>query len=362
MDEKFILIYRYIHNIVYIYNIYTLPPLQITTMPRRKASNGVAAAVEATTGKRQRHQAVEAPSKNDITQLLQQIRADRAAWAEECRTVRVEMAEERQQARQELDEALATIHASGGKSMVQIEAHPSSSASELATGQGTPTMSLFEESTGTGSVDQAMVPVDLHVTEELRHQIWANKAIDLDLLLEDSFPSRKRKGFNGNKGEQEILSEKQWLAVWNTFTAVYAAKEPSAIAGLCAHMKQVSDLMEAKADWRFYDLQSRRMVEVGRLKWGGTNTALLAAASMRGIKTWREVDDRDRKGTSGIPRGYCYAFHTKGQCNKGDNCPFQHICYKCASKTPHSVRNCWGGGRNRENTGSGNRFEGTDKK
>lgn len=193
-------------------------------------------------------------------------------------------------------------------------------------------------------------PLDLGIDSKIKGKIWANQFIDLYTLLPSKRKERLELVDNGDgvirckkSTSGSITSIDHWLEAFHVFVAIYTAKYPTEAPSLMRHMNIVHKLAKQAGDEAalFYDEQFRlwREDQPELLPWGMINSELQNEALAMGIsKTFKQNPAGQRKPKTGIKK-YCFRFNNQnGQCPKGKDCSFPHICQKCGG--PHSRKQC----------------------
>lgn len=207
--------------------------------------------------------------------------------------------------------------------------------------------SVIESVTGEARITN--VPVDLHVTDKVKHAIWQGQFVEFaDLLQQDADPeytlsvdtSGQPSLTLAQKSRQKKLSFTKWGEAWNLFQFVLARNPTHTCtqAGFAKHYEVVSGLFHKGQDWDFYDRSFRVMIEKGLAKWGEKNFDLAFEAKQR---FGQQVPKQSKGGPArhaGVPRGFCNYFHKMGTCTFGDKCNFSHSCVNCAGS--HSAKSC----------------------
>ena len=193
-------------------------------------------------------------------------------------------------------------------------------------------------------------PLDLGIDSKIKGKIWANQFVELNSLLTTKRKERIELVDNGDgvirckkSNTGSITSIDKWLEAFHVFVAIYTAKYPTEAPSLMKHTKIVQKLAKQAGDEAalFYDEQFRlwREDQPELLPWGLISSELQNEALAMGFsKNIKQNPAGQRKPKSGIKK-YCFRFiNQNGQCPKGADCSFPHICQKCGG--PHSRRQC----------------------
>ena len=165
------------------------------------------------------------------------------------------------------------------------------------------------------------IPLSTMVKPSLKANIWANKFIDLSLLLTtDQQPSYdlicEPGDFDGTGGPQLKWSQRksvtikyinQWTDAFNTFTAVYTERFPEQAPNLMKYMATVRRIAKKKGDWSMYDTKFRKLREIQpHLGWERVHNELYQEARLEITETHRSSLKHEN---SGMRRGYPSSRH-----------------------------------------------------
>ena len=196
-------------------------------------------------------------------------------------------------------------------------------------GGGTPNMAVTlavgdaiasAASAVTGTFISSVVPIDLHLSDTVKAQIWQDEYIDfLQLLPTNNQNDPMALGVQSQNGRKEVvmmpnrhkkmLSFQKWSSTWNIYSGIYLAK-PNLQEGLCTalakHCDVVQGLSRNNMGWQFYDHNFCLMVAKGLAQWGSVHVELLVEA-----KLLRTSPAPTGKCTSNnhIPHGSYICFH-----------------------------------------------------
>jgi hypothetical protein len=219
----------------------------------------------------------------------------------------------------------------------------STATERTPTSDGDTPLELVNQLTGRTAApsDEAVIPVDLLVSDKMKGRIWAHEAIDVGDLVR-STDKKKEKEAEDTDVPLEVreLTPKQWIAAWNIYTAIYLQQHSEAAMGLAVHFQQVNKLMDREGDWQRYDWVYRKFIQHGIKKWGDPVSNLYTDALIApkaGVKGRGEAQG-NKKGGARPSVKYCYEFNNKGACFKY-SCQFKHSCLKC-HKEGHAAKGC----------------------
>ena len=192
------------------------------------------------------------------------------------------------------------------------------------------------------------LPLDALVSDRIKAKIWADKFVDLAILLEgepvpESYSLAINPGVSGsvslvpNTTVRKIDSLPRWISAFQIFMTIYCQKKPSEFAELLVYQNLVKKLAAKGGNWARYDTHFRKLKRAKQFAWNLTQWELWADCSPS-----RYDDNRIRpmSGRTGTPTGYCARFHTTGKCTFR-SCRYNHKCYKCNS-SGHPASRCQG--------------------
>ena len=84
--------------------------------------------------------------------------------------------------------------------------------------------------------------------------------------------------------KKRLITENEWVAVWNDFMAVYVIKYQEQLSDLLTYGKHIKEMMRIGLNWRYYDRHFRTARETTRCSWSTVRVdfqlnAVLPAAS-----------------------------------------------------------------------------------
>ena len=139
---------------------------------------------------------------------------------------------------------------------------------------------------------------------------------------------------------KQSLTEMEWNYAYNTYTTLYLEKYPHELNAILSNSSTVQQIMTAGGDWRNYDIRHRQDWEVTHCSWHTvrpdleiqtyrcTNIPSFLSTTTNSFQ--RSTNQRQ----TGIPHGYCFAFHNpKAVCTRSP-CPYRHTCHICNSRHP----------------------------
>ena len=200
----------------------------------------------------------------------------------------------------------------------------------------------------TGTFTSSVVPIDLHLSDKVKAQIWQDEYIDFSQLLPTNNQNDPMAlGVQSQNSCNEVvmmpnrqkktLSFQEWSSAWNIYSGIYLAK-PNPQEGLCTalakHFDVVQGLSRNNTGWQFYDHNFRLMVAKGLAQWGSVHAELLVEAKL--LLTSPALTGK-RTSNNHIPHGSCIRFHRTGHWRFQDDCKWSHTCVNC-------VCVCVGGG------------------
>ena len=160
------------------------------------------------------------------------------------------------------------------------------------------------------------IPLSTMVKSSLKADIWANKFIELSLLLTtDQQPSYdlicEPGDFDGTGGPQLKWSQRksvtikyinQWTDAFNTYTAVYTERFPEQAPNLMKYMATVRRIAKKRGDWSMYDTKFRKLREIQpHLGWETVHNELYQEARLEITETHRSSF---KHVNYGMRRGY----------------------------------------------------------
>ena len=195
------------------------------------------------------------------------------------------------------------------------------------------------------------IPIDLHVSDDIRTKIAANKYIDLDCLVPKTTISNKipeagtfqlvdgvLKVVPSSKARR-IKSIEGWCSAFNVYITIYTRVHTSEMAHLLQYVETIKSLAADGADWYFYDQNFRycRAQCAAAYPWHSINWELHMTAKSKGQSNTLEAGRVNmgikkqpfrKPGYPGLPRGTCHRFHRGLGCH-ALSCPWTHECFKC---------------------------------
>ena len=213
-----------------------------------------------------------------------------------------------------------------------------------------------------GSFNDASRAVDMKVTDKVKQLIWSNQYVDLTLLIDKSLvkqqsfelvSSQGQLTFAPAKNSRAITSLGKWCDAFIIYLTIYCKKYPNAISKLTSYMSSVKTLAFKGGDFVYYDQEFRYLRQTQNIPWDQVHPGLwLECRDNRSPNQNSKNNSRNRsnnqsfrapnttnKSSSKHPIGYCFAFHSRGQCIKS-NCTFKHNCYVQSCNGKHPVFKC----------------------
>ena len=222
--------------------------------------------------------------------------------------------------------------------------------------------------------DKPSLQVDRKVSTKLTQDIWENKYVDFQELLDkkqDSFQPLQL--VISETGEQqwvplrttkEISSIGQWSRAFDIYLSVYSRKFPEQTHNLLTYSTRIKDLAFNNGDYLRYDREFRISRARYNVPWEIPNLELWYQCSQAGLKNQLDkvtniVKNNDQPfhatnaaNTSAAslqpqpnkpklkhPTGFCFTYHNKGRCGRG-NCRFSHSCYAPGCNQEHPAYTC----------------------
>ena len=227
--------------------------------------------------------------------------------------------------------------------------------------------SLVEQDFGheaPGNYEPLDQPLDLKVSDKIKSMIWANRYVDLSVLLDPAIEGKKssRYDFVGEVGEPVTLAPHkasrsinglgQWCSAFSVFIVIYCQKYPSELSSLFTYMNTIKRLSHKNGDYLKYDEEFRYMRQSCPLKWNVTHSGLwvdcATSTNNRSSKPKNKSGASNRSNNQNSfpqkkqlhPVGSCFRFHTYGKCDR-PSCIFPHVCYnKLCHNAEHPISKC----------------------
>ena len=214
---------------------------------------------------------------------------------------------------------------------------------------------------GTGNYIPNDLPIDLKVSDKIKNLIWANKYVDLGLLLDPSQEFNVATKFElvGQFGEPLTVAPKAgdkviynlglWCSAFSVYMNIYCQKYPAELSSLFTYMSTVKKLAHRGGKYLVYDQEFRYLRQYQNLPWNVTHSGLWlecrdtpnspkSSKSKKGKSSNTKSFKPNRKHNH--PSGYCFRFHSFGKCDR-TNCNFKHICYnQQCSNEEHPIIRC----------------------
>ena len=224
--------------------------------------------------------------------------------------------------------------------------------------------------------------LDRHIPQNLMQDIWEEKYVDLELLLdkkEDPTAPIMLKSIQSSqlgeliqvvkpKPPKGITNIDQWSHAFNIYTSMYTRKYTNQTHNLLTYASKIRELASKGGDYIRYDEEFRRSRarfgnpwEIPDIQlWVDCNQAGLQTQVVNIINSLNKSNNLTFQGptfqppttfqpppTSDTPtntkpkhpNGACYTFHNQGRCGRAD-CKFSHLCYNQGCGQSHSVYTC----------------------
>ena len=205
------------------------------------------------------------------------------------------------------------------------------------------------------------LPLDFHVNEKTRTQIWSDSYIDLAALLpnfqdekDDILYENSSLKISNKVKSKQLLSILQWSNAFDIFMSIYILKHANSALSLIKYaynMRTMSKQFGFQAV-KSYDEQFRKVRKLMNLDWGLINDELwrMAAFGTRNSGSQSNSSTSQFKGLrngpppfqrraqqSQFPTGYCWAYCRMGTCSN-TQCKHKHQCANCNQK--HATLSC----------------------
>lgn len=182
-----------------------------------------------------------------------------------------------------------------------------------------------------------------NLSDKIRNKIWNNKYIDFYHILypetEDTYAFSMND--SGTAPTLELLpkkrrplTDKEWCKAFDDFLAVYTKKYPNEIQDLISYGKFIKQLMNCGHNWFMYDTQFRKDREFSLCKWTTLRVDLhFTATNTPSTSSQRSVTMPISTSLS-IPKGFCFAYHSRDKKCYNKMCRWSHSCPRCSSVHP----------------------------
>ena len=209
----------------------------------------------------------------------------------------------------------------------------------------------------------AGLPAGSHVSDTLKQKIWSDKYVDLSELLPNNNNPAYTMSMNdaGNvptlqfaPQKRRPLTENEWSAAWDDYFAIYIQKHTHHITDMITYSRHIKELMNSGADWRHYDQQFRSDREFSHCSWATVRIDLQLTAMLKPTQQAYRKDHTQHshqsyiqpfrssqpyrqgpiKPQTGLPTGYCFAYHSQSIRCTVEGCRYKHSCPKCNRAHP----------------------------
>ena len=209
-------------------------------------------------------------------------------------------------------------------------------------------------------------PVDLKVSLELKNKIWSDQYVDLYKLLdeqpsndvEDQYLNVVDKVGDNLKvappKQKSFTSLGQWCSAFMVYLTIYCKKHPEAISPLTTYMSSVKTLAHRNGNYLMYDREFRYHRQYNHLPWNVIDSGLWlecrdnphsgnstsnSGSKKQSSNSFRNFSKSNNHTKSPHPKGYCFSYHTRGECNT-PNCRYTHSCYFNGCGGKHPISQC----------------------
>lgn len=226
-------------------------------------------------------------------------------------------------------------------------------------GAGTSSTSVIRPEVNSRMVS---LPLSAGVPLKVMEKIWEGEFVEMSQLIslkDDDWAEKSYKLKTTKDGSVKLsdadkprwLTYDNWRRAFDKFTAIMSLKYPLITPKLVKYANIVTEIHARGGNFQYYDRQFRMLKQSVDVAWDIMHTELwlLAIMSKRGTAplskmgnqsgNWGTKFSSQNHGGSeqarGIPKGYCYAFHSRSQCSQGSQCKFNHLCFRCGGQ--HSI-------------------------
>lgn len=206
------------------------------------------------------------------------------------------------------------------------------------------------------SIASHHVPLDAHISDNVKEKIWSDIYIDVKSLLPSEGHQQEvvilQQGVltvGKEKSSRGITNFEEWLRAMNIFFSIYLQRFPEEGSNIFKYLDSIRELKNNSQwlAWKTYDEEFRKLRAVAQSPWQVVNLELWVRCSSRRYpqpQPWqgRQQPSRPfgRNFSSSLPKEYCWAFLRSGFCikEKSGQCRFKHMCYRCGQR--HQVSQC----------------------
>ena len=178
-----------------------------------------------------------------------------------------------------------------------------------------------------------------HLPKKLKEAIWYNRYVDFSVILdpeiEDAYSLAistigKNPTLNLLPKRKKNLTEREWCNAFDIYLAVYTTKFPNQLQMMLTYGQFIKRMMARNEDWAYYDHHFRLSREHSLCCWTTIRIDLQLTAQTR--RKFRIQQN------TGIPKGFCFRFHTKeARCDYNTQCRYKH-CLLYTSPSPRDKR------------------------
>ncbi len=196
------------------------------------------------------------------------------------------------------------------------------------------------------------------VSPDLKLKIVSNKYVELSSLIDPKqgeivFTLKSQatdQGFlpvwSPLQPKGKPLSILQRSQAFLKYASVFAESHPENIQQLFTYIFKILDLASCKGDWQFYDREFRKDREQGDYSFSGHRVDLYTKALSKGSGEG-DIDFRTNYSHNlniqpfQVPKGFCYAYHSKASRCNSNQCRYDHKCFRCDTGKVHPAFECY---------------------
>ncbi len=205
------------------------------------------------------------------------------------------------------------------------------------------------------------IPLHTYLSQETATKIANDQFVDFYRLLHPSeaktlamIPQDLGEGmvatFSEVQPKSRPMSLLAWCMAFARFGASYVRSHSQDQAGnLFSYLDNILALAKEGADWADYDLHFRQQMGSKLYGLGHVRSELYSAYlaksksnSHPSSQAFATTPIQSNSTNQWVPRGYCVAFHLKGQrCSSpsADDCQYSHQCFVC-EEASHPAHSC----------------------
>ena len=178
----------------------------------------------------------------------------------------------------------------------------------------------------------AGLPIGAQTPESLKKRIWERKFVEFSSLLnpdaDDAYAlsvnnQNKSPTFSLTPKRKPSISEDEWNRAFDIYLAIYVQRYPKELQDLLSYGNNIRNMMRNKQNWNYYDRQFRLARQHSLCAWTTIRVDLLLHSP--GLQQSKSGTGRFFHFSNGaIPRGFCFAFHSREARCYIRNCPYRH--------------------------------------